>query len=140
MFEWYVVVPSLEVYHADPFGTAKIRAIMPRIVQLIVVLVRSLVDGYNVLADPIGLSRLHPWYQQQRSYAPGLLIQQDRTNNPLTYQFVKVDVQPHLLLRAEAHRARLDADLIPQLQAVVISRILHLTDVGLLGCQTSLTG
>ena len=74
VLERYVVVPGLEVYHADPFGTAKIRAIMPRIVQLIVVLIRSLVDGYNVLADPIGLSRLHPWDQQQRRHAPGLLI------------------------------------------------------------------
>ena len=52
MLERDVVVPGLEVYHADPFGAAKIRAIAPRIVQLIVALVCSLIDGYNVLADP----------------------------------------------------------------------------------------
>ena len=114
--------------------------VAPSVIQLIVVLVPLLIDGYNVLADPIGLSRLHPRYQQQRSYAPGLLIQQDWTNNPLAYQFVKVDVQPRLLLLAEVHQARLDANLIPQLQAIVILRILHPTDVGLLGCQASLTG
>ena len=74
MFERYVVVPGLEVYHADPFGVAKIHSIMLRIVQLIVVLVRSLIDGYNVLADPIGLSRLHPRDQQQQRHASGLLI------------------------------------------------------------------
>ena len=74
VLEGYVVVPGLEVYHADPFGTAQIRAIAPRIIQLIVVLVRSLIDGYNVLADPIGLSRLHPRDQQQRRHASGLLI------------------------------------------------------------------
>ena len=74
MLEGNVVVPGLEVYHADPFGAAQIRAIAPRIIQLIVVLVRSLVDGYNVLADPIGLSRLHPRDQQQRRHASGLLI------------------------------------------------------------------
>ena len=74
MLEGYVVVPSLEVYHADPFGTAQIRAIAPRVVQQIVVLVRSLIDGYNVLADPIGLSRLHPRDQQQRRHASGLLV------------------------------------------------------------------
>ena len=74
MLQGYVVVPGLEVYHADPFGAAQIRAIVPRIIQLIVVLVRSLVDGYNVLADPIGLSRLHPRDQQQRRHASGLLI------------------------------------------------------------------
>ena len=107
---------------------------------MIVVLVCLLIDGYNVLADPIGLSRLHPWHPQQRSYAPGLLVWQNRTNNPLAYQFVKVDVQPCLLLRAEVHQARLDADLVPQLQVVVIAWILHSTDTGLLGCQVSLTG
>ena len=74
MLERYVVVPGLEVYHADPFGTAQIRAITLCIVQRIVVLVRPLIDGYNVLADPIGLSRLHPRDQQQRRHASGLLI------------------------------------------------------------------
>ena len=74
MLEGNVVVPGLKVYHADPFGAAQIRAIAPRIIQLIVVLVRSLIDGYNVLADPIGLSRLHPRDQQQRRHASGLLI------------------------------------------------------------------
>ena len=64
MLERYVVVPGLEVYHADPLGTAEIRAIASRIIQLIVVLVYLLIDGYNVLADPIGLSRLHPPDQQ----------------------------------------------------------------------------
>ena len=74
MLERYVVVPGLEVYHADPPSAAEIRAVAPRIVQLIVVLVRLLIDGYNVLADPIGLSRLHPRDQQQRRHASGLLI------------------------------------------------------------------
>ena len=74
MLERYVVVPSLEVYHADPVGTAEIRVVMLRIIQLIVVLVRLLVDRYDVLADPIGLSRLHPRDQRQRRHAPGLLI------------------------------------------------------------------
>ena len=74
MLEGNVVVPGLKVYHADPFGAAQIRAIAPRIIQLIVVLVRSLIDGYNVLADPIGLSRLHPRDQQQRRHASGILI------------------------------------------------------------------
>ena len=74
MLERYVVVPGLEVYHADPLGAAKIRVVAPRIVQLIVVLIRLLIDGYNVLADLIGLSRLHPWDQQQRRHAPGLLV------------------------------------------------------------------
>ena len=70
----YVVVPSLKVYHADPLGAAEIRTVMSRIIQLIVVLVRLLIDGYNVLANPIGLSRLHPRDQQQWHHAPGLLI------------------------------------------------------------------
>ena len=74
LFERYVVVPGLEVYHADPLSAAKIRAVMPRIIQLIVVLVRSLINGYDVLANPIGLSRLHPQYQQQGRHAPGLLV------------------------------------------------------------------
>ena len=74
VLEGYVVVPGLKVYHADPLSTAALRAVMPRIVQLIVVLVRSLINGYNVLADPIGLSRLHPRDQQQRRHASGLLI------------------------------------------------------------------
>ena len=74
MLERYVVVPGLEVYHADPLGMAKIRAVIPRIIQLIVVLVCPLIDGYDVLANPIGLSRLHPRYQQQRRHAPGLLV------------------------------------------------------------------
>ena len=69
-----VVVPGLEVYHADPFGVAKIRTVTPHVVQLIVVLVHSLIDGYNVLADPVGLSRLHSRDQQQRRHAPGLLV------------------------------------------------------------------
>ena len=74
MLERYVVVPGLEVYHADPLGAAEIRAVTTRIVQLIVVLICSLIDGYDVLADPIGLSRLHPRDQQQRRNAPGLFI------------------------------------------------------------------
>ena len=74
MLEGNVVVPGLKVYHADPFGTAQIRVIAPRIIQLIVVLVRSLIDGYNILADPIGLSGLHPRDQQQRHHASGLLV------------------------------------------------------------------
>ena len=74
MLKRYVVVPGLEVYHADPLGAAEIRVVTLRIIQLIVVLVRLLIDGYNVLADPIGLSRLHPRDQQQRRHAPGLLI------------------------------------------------------------------
>ena len=74
MLEGNVVVPGLKVYHADPFGAAQIRMIAPGIIQLIVVLVRSLVDGYNVLADPIGLPRLNPRDQQQRRHASGLLI------------------------------------------------------------------
>ena len=74
MLERYVVVPSLEVYHADPLGATQLRAVAQSIVQLIVVLIRLLVSGYSVLEDPIGLSRLNPWYQQQRSYAPRLLI------------------------------------------------------------------
>ena len=74
VLEWNVVVPGLEVYHADPLGAAKICAVTLRIIQLITVLVRSLIDGYNVLADPIGLSRLHPRDQQQRHHAPGLLV------------------------------------------------------------------
>ena len=134
------MVPGLEVYHADPLGAAQLCAVVPNIIQLIVVLVHSLVDGYNVLADPVGLSRLHPRYQQQRSDTPGLLIRQNWTNNPLAYHFVKVDVQPCLFLWVEAHWACLDANLVAQLQAVVISQILHSTDVGLLGCQASLTG
>ena len=77
MLERYVVVPSLEVYHADPLGTAEIRAVTPRIIQFIVVLVGPLIDGYDVLANPIGLSRLYPWYQQQRRNAPGLLVWQN---------------------------------------------------------------
>ena len=74
MLEKNVVVPSLEVYHADPFGMAEIRVVAPRIIQLIVVLFRLLIDGYNVLADPIGLSRLQHWDQQQWRHAPGLLV------------------------------------------------------------------
>ena len=74
MFEGYVVVPGLKVYHADPLSTAELHAVTPRIIQLIVVLVRLLINGYNVLADPIGLSRLHPRDQQQRRHASGLLI------------------------------------------------------------------
>ena len=74
MLERYVVVPGLEVYHADPLGAANIRAVTSRVIQLIVVLVHSLIDGYDVLANPIGLSRLHPRDQQQRRHAPGLLI------------------------------------------------------------------
>ena len=65
MLKQNVVVPSLEVYHADPLGASQLCVVAPSIVQLIVVLVRLLIDGYNVLADPIGLSRLHPWHQQQ---------------------------------------------------------------------------
>ena len=74
MFERNVVVPGLEVYHADLFGAAKIRIVSPRIIQLIVVLVHLLIDGHNVLADPIGLSRLHPRDQQQWRHASGLLV------------------------------------------------------------------
>ena len=74
MLERYVVVPGLEIYHADPLGAAEIRAVTPRIVQLIVVLVCPLIDGYNVLANPIGLSRLHPRDQQQWRHTPGLLV------------------------------------------------------------------
>ena len=74
MLERYVVVPSLEVYHADPLGVTEICTVAPRIIQLIVVLICSLIDRYNVLADPIGLSGLHPRDQQQRCYAPGLLV------------------------------------------------------------------
>ena len=74
MLEGYVVVPGFEVYHADPLSAAEICAIMPRIVQLIVVLVCSLINGYNVLADPVGLPRLHPRDQQQQRHASGLLV------------------------------------------------------------------
>ena len=74
MLKRYVVVPNLEVYHADPLGAAQLHAVALSIVQLIVVLIRLLVNGYNVLADPVGLSSLHPRYQQQWSYAPGLLV------------------------------------------------------------------
>ena len=74
MLKRYVVVPGLEVYHADPLGMAEICAVTLRIIQLIVVLVRLLIGGYDVLADPIGLSRLHPRDQQQWRHAPGLLI------------------------------------------------------------------
>ena len=51
-----------------------------------------------------------------------------------------MNVQPCLFFRAKAHRARLNADLIPQLQAVVVSRVLYSADVSLLGCKASLTG
>ena len=74
MLERYVVVPGLEIYHADPLGAAQICAVTSRIIQLIVVLVCSLIDGYDVLADPIGLPRLHPRDQQQRHHALGLLV------------------------------------------------------------------
>ena len=74
VLEGYVVVPGLKVYHADPLGAAEIRAVAPRIIQLIVVLVCLLIDGYNVLADPVGLSRLHTQDQQQWRHASGLLV------------------------------------------------------------------
>ena len=74
MLKRYIVVPGLEVYHADPLGAAEIRVVTSRIIRLIVVLVCLLIDGYNVLADPIGLSRLNPRDQQQRRHAPGLLV------------------------------------------------------------------
>ena len=115
MFKRNVVVTGLEVYLADPLGAPQLCVVAPSIIQLIVVLVCLLVDGYNILADPVELSRLYLWYQQQWSNPPGLLFWQDRTNNPLTYQFIKVDVQPCLLLWAEAHWVRLDANLVPEL-------------------------
>ena len=74
VLERYVLIPGLEVYHADPLGLAEIRAVALRIIQLIVVLVCLLIYGYNVLADPIGLSRLHPRDQQQWRHASGLLV------------------------------------------------------------------
>ena len=51
-----------------------------------------------------------------------------------------MDVQPCLFLWAKAHRMHFYADLIPQLQAVVVSGVFHSADVGLLGCKASLTG
>ena len=75
MLERYVVVPGLEVYHTDLLGVAEICVVTLHIIQLIVVLIRLLIDGYNVLADPIGLSRLHSRDQQQRCYTPGLFVQ-----------------------------------------------------------------
>ena len=51
-----------------------------------------------------------------------------------------MDVQPYFFLRMKAHRTRLYANLISQLKAVVVSRVLNLTDVSLLGCKASLTG
>ena len=62
MLKWNVVVLSLEVYHADPFGVPQLCTVAPSVVQLIVVLVSLLIDGHNVLADPIRLSRLYPQY------------------------------------------------------------------------------
>ena len=140
MLEQNVVVTDLEVYHADPLAVPQLSTVAPSVIQLIIVLVHLLVEGHNVLADPVWLSRLHPRYLQQRSYAPGLLVWQDWINNPLTYQFIKADVQPCLPLWAEAHRTRLDANLVPELQVVVTAWVLHSTDVGLLGHQVGLTG
>ena len=74
MLEQNVVVTSLEVYHVGPLGVPQRHVVVPSVVQLIVILIRLLVDRRNVLADPVGLSRLHPWYQQQQSCALGLLI------------------------------------------------------------------
>ena len=74
MLERNVVVTGLEVYHADPLGVPLLCMVAPSVVKLIVVLVCMLVNGHNILADPVGLSGLHTRYQQQRSYAPRLLI------------------------------------------------------------------
>ena len=88
MSEQDVVVTGFEVYHTDLLGVPQLHMVVLSIFQLIVVLVHLLVDGHNVLADLVGLSKLHPWYQKQRSYAPGLFIWQDWADNPLTYQFI----------------------------------------------------
>ena len=94
------MVTGLEVYHADPLGAPQLHEVAPSVIRLI---------------GLVGLAILHSWYQQQRTYAPGLLVWQDWTNNPHTYQFVKVDIQTYLLLRVEVHGMHLNANLVPEL-------------------------
>ena len=133
------MVTSLEIYHADPLGATQLRMVALSVIQLIVILICLLLEGHNVLTDQVTLARLHTYYQQQQSNAPGLLSQQDRTHNPFAYQFSKVDVQPELLRQSEVNGECLDANLVPELQAVVMSQVLHPNDVGLLGCKAGLT-
>ena len=59
MLQQNVVVTGLEVYHADLLGLPQLHAVALSVIQLIVALVHSLIDGHNVLADLVGLSRLH---------------------------------------------------------------------------------
>ena len=49
---------GLQVDHAYPFGPAELGPVAPGVVELVLVLVRPLVDGHDVLADAIGLAGL----------------------------------------------------------------------------------
>ena len=112
MLEGDVVEAGLEVYHADPLSAPQLGAVAPCVVQLIVVLVSFLVDGHNILAHPVGLARLNPRHQQQRSNAPWLLVRQYWPDDPFRYELVQVHVQPCFLFRPQTHWARLDPKLV----------------------------
>ena len=58
MLEDDIVETGLEVYHRDPFGSAQPGAVAPGIIELVLVFLRSLIYGDDVLAYPEGLPGL----------------------------------------------------------------------------------
>ena len=53
-----VVESCLQVYEANVLGSAEVGSVSSDVVQLVLVLLGSLVDGDDVVAHPIGLATL----------------------------------------------------------------------------------
>lgn len=67
-------------------------------------------------------------------------MREDRSDDPLSQQFVQVHVEPCLLLRAQAHGLCPDGDLIAEAQLIVVLGVPHCPDVRLQCCQARLEG
>ena len=60
--KWDIVEASLQVQHADPLSPPKLHPVLPHVIELVLVFSHLFIDWDNVLAYPVGLSRLNAWY------------------------------------------------------------------------------
>ena len=82
--------PCLEIYHTYPFGSPQLGPVSTGVVQLVLVLISSLVDWHDVLANSVRLSGLLARHEKKRGDAPGLFMGLNRSYHSLGEELIQM--------------------------------------------------
>ena len=96
--EWNVMEAGFQVQHANPLCLPELSLVPPRIIELIIILGRPLVDWDNILTYSVGLPGLDTRDKEQWHNALWLLPWKKWANHAFDHQFVQVYIQPGFLL------------------------------------------